>query len=277
MKTAFIIVSYNSSEDIQKLSESIEKQIMKPDMLIIVDNQWTLEERNKLKIIAKKYWFKLILSDKNWWFAYWCNIWIKNAFELWATHIWLINPDAILKDVLYLKKIEEEFLKWKYSIFWTYVRNIESKEIEFWWAKLWFFTLYPHIIHRWEMYVDNERDIEETTYATGSSLFFTKELYISVWWLDESYFMYFEETDFCLRAKKKWYKIWILPSTFIDHNTSSSVGRMSWFYVKYMIRNFLKFALNQAKWYQIPWFIIVYSFFWVPWFLYKYNLLKKWK
>lgn len=273
MKLALIIVSYNSTKDIKKLITSIYHQKVQPNLVVIVDNDSSLDNKNELEKISNNAWYTFISAAKNWWFAYGCNIWVKRAFELGATHIGLINPDAILSDISYIEKIKSAFQNNRYLIFWTYVCNIESKEIEFWWAKLWKLTFYPIVLHRWEKY--SEKDIiNETDYATGSSLFFTKELYKNVGDLDESYFMYFEETDYCMRARKKWYSIGILGSTYIDHNTSSSVGRMSWFYVKYMICNFLKFAYNHAKWYQVPGFILLYIFFWVPGFLFKY-LLKK--
>jgi len=269
---ACIIVSYNSYDDILDLLDSIENQQQKLEHIIIVDNCSPNWDGKKLEELSKKRSFNFIQSDKNWGFAYACNIGIREAEKLWATHIWLLNPDAILSDTNYFftikKALEEEVV----DILGTFVVNKESQKIEFWWGKIGKLTLYPHILNRWVEYKDYKKQntIIECDTVTGSSMYFPLSVMKKVWFLDESYFMYFEETDYCIRARKSWLKVGIIDTTYIDHNTSSSVGRMSWFYVEYMIRNFALFAMKNGKWYQLLGWIIVYIGFWIPGFLFRY-------
>jgi GT2 family glycosyltransferase len=276
MKFAYIIVSYNSYSDICALLDSIEKQHRKPDFLIIVDNHSSNGDGEKIKNLAQIKNFVHIDAEKNGGFAYACNIGIQKAKELGSTHVWLINPDATLTDVDYLMKIENAFHNRDYEMIGTFVVNKDSQQIEFGWADIWKYTLYPSVRHRGKKYtlIRQIESVNETEYATGSSLFFSIALFDKVGIFDESYFMYFEETDYCMRARDHGYKIGIINNTYIDHATSSSVGRMSWFYVRYMIVNFVRFAWHHARWYQIPGFLMIYLGFWVPGFLFKYLVNK---
>jgi GT2 family glycosyltransferase len=43
--------------------------------------------------------------------------------------------------------------------------------------------------------------------------------------LDDRFFMYFEDTDYCLRTKSAGYKIFLDPTVVVDHQTSSSFSR----------------------------------------------------
>jgi GT2 family glycosyltransferase len=269
MKFAYIIVSYNSYEDIKRLLLTIENQSRKPDIIIIVDNCSPNGDWKRLQELIVSWSIECIISEMNWGFAYACNIGILRAKQFGMTHFGLINPDATLPDPEYLAQIENAFEDTEYRIIGTFVVNKESQKVEFGWADIWRYTLYPTIRQRGILYdaIKKSEIVMDTDYATGSSLFFSVDLYDTVWKLDESYFMYFEETDYCMRVKQAWYKIGIINYTHIDHATSSSVGRMSWFYVRYMILNFARFAYHHARWNQIPGFLLLYLFFWIPGFL----------
>lgn len=82
--------------------------------------------------------------------------------------------------------------------------------------------------------------------------------------MDESYFLYFEETDWCMRARSHGYQVGIISSVAIEHHTSQSVGFRSSIYTRYMIRNYARFALRYASWYDFPGWFLLYIGFWIP-------------
>lgn len=265
MKLAIIIVSYNSFNDIIELLESIKQQEIQPDYIIIVDNNSPNGDGKNLKNLENDN-IIVLNAQKNGWFAYWCNIWIKKAIKLWSTHIGLVNPDAILiyKDIF--SQILRSFEVTSYDLIGTYVYNAKNHKIEFWWWKIQSIFFYPYSLHFREIYTMYSKipHIGTCEYITGSSFFFKSSVIEDIWYLDESYFLYFEETDWCMRAKKYWKKIWVLSSVSIAHNTSSSIGFRSKLYTLSMIKNYAKFALTWAKWYQLPFWFLLYALFWVP-------------
>lgn len=57
----------------------------------------------------------------------------------------------------------------------------------------------------------------EVDYVSGACLMTSAEIWSKVGPLDEGYFAYFEETDWCLRLKKLGFKVVVLPSTTVYH------------------------------------------------------------
>lgn len=265
MKIALVIVSFNSYEDIISLLNSLNTQLRKPDNIIIIDNCSPNGDGIKLKELSNKSWFTCIITEKNWGFAYWCNIGTEYAVLLGVTHVGYINPDSVIKDQNFLFQIEEAFLTSEYGIIGTYVIQEQTKKVEFGWSKILPFFFYPVVQHKGDSFLVNQvLKIHETDYTTGSSLFFPVSILKKVGKMDESYFLYFEETDWCLRVRNIGYKIGVISSTCIEHKTSGSVGFRSKIYTKYMIRNYAKFALEFMKWYEFPIWFLLYILFWVP-------------
>ncbi len=64
----------------------------------------------------------------------------------------------------------------------------------------------------------------EVDWVSGASMFVRREVFKDVGLLDESYFMYFEETDFCLRAQRKGWTCWYVPSASIVHLVGQASG-----------------------------------------------------
>ncbi len=64
----------------------------------------------------------------------------------------------------------------------------------------------------------------EVDWVSGASLFARGEVFKDVGLLDESYFMYFEETDFCLRAARKGWTCWYVPAASIVHLVGQASG-----------------------------------------------------
>ena len=61
-------------------------------------------------------------------------------------------------------------------------------------------------------------------WVSGASMMVRREVFEKIGLLDEGYFMYFEETDFCLRAKKAGFPTWYVPGSKIIHLVGQSSG-----------------------------------------------------
>ena len=69
---------------------------------------------------------------------------------------------------------------------------------------------------------NNKNNIEEMRFLSGSCMFFKKETFDLLGGFDENFFLYFEESDFCLRAYKI-YKNYQINKIKIKHYTGTSV------------------------------------------------------
>ena len=64
----------------------------------------------------------------------------------------------------------------------------------------------------------------QVEWVSGASMMVRREVFEKIGLLDEGYFMYFEETDFCLRASKAGWPTWYVPSSKIIHLVGQSSG-----------------------------------------------------
>lgn len=88
---------------------------------------------------------------------------------------------------------------------------------------------------------------EETEFITGCLMGFDKSVIDKVGMWDESYFLYFEDADWCERAKRNGVKLFYDPQVVIYHkNAQSTGGSGSKLHEDYQKKNRLKFGLRYA-------------------------------
>ncbi|UVO51485.1 glycosyltransferase family 2 protein [Sphingomonas sp. SUN019] len=61
-------------------------------------------------------------------------------------------------------------------------------------------------------------------WVSGASMVVRRAVFESVGLMDESYFLYFEETDFCLQARKAGWQTWYVPHGSVVHIAGQSTG-----------------------------------------------------
>lgn len=88
-----------------------------------------------------------------------------------------------------------------------------------------------------------------TDFATGCCLALSRKTQEKIGLLDESYFMYLEDLDFCRRAKSRGVALRYLPESLIWHkNAGSTSGAGSDFHVYYQTRNRLLYGMRWGSW-----------------------------
>lgn len=86
----------------------------------------------------------------------------------------------------------------------------------------------------------------ETETIPGTAMFIRREVFAKVGFFDERYFLYFEESDFCRRAKQAGFKLWYVPKAVIWHKNAQSSGVGSDLQDYYITRNRLFFGFKYA-------------------------------
>jgi len=64
----------------------------------------------------------------------------------------------------------------------------------------------------------------QTDWVAGASMIVRREVFEAVGLLDEKYFMYYEEVDFCLKANKSGWSCWYVPQSRVVHLVGQSSG-----------------------------------------------------
>ncbi len=85
-----------------------------------------------------------------------------------------------------------------------------------------------------------EREPFEVETASGAAMLVRREVFERVGLLDEDFFLYFEEVDWCLKVRRAGYRILAVPASVVWHKVSATLGTTSPVIDYYMLRNHLR-------------------------------------
>lgn len=99
---------------------------------------------------------------------------------------------------------------------------------------------------------------EETGFAAGCAVLIKKKVLEKIGWWSEDYFLYHEDVDFSLRAKRAGFKVMLVPRAKIYHKISRATEPGSPKYIYYHSRNGLVVAWKMGSGWQ-KFALIVFS------------------
>ncbi|MFV0606021.1 MAG: glycosyltransferase family 2 protein [Niabella sp.] len=116
---------------------------------------------------------------------------------------------------------------------------------------------------------------KETGFCHGAAVMCRKENLLKAGLMDENYFLYYEELDWCEKFKKTGKKIWFTGKTKIYHKESVSVGRASTVKTYFMVRNRMLYIRKNTGFFNKLFFSIYYSCIVIPKQTISYMLNKR--
>ncbi len=92
------------------------------------------------------------------------------------------------------------------------------------------------------------------SWASGCALFAPMAAFDDIGGFDERYFLYLEDLDWCLRARKRGYEIWYEPSARVTHAVTKTVNAIDPRIARYYAyRNFYIAGFRHAPWAWRAW------------------------
>lgn len=212
VKIFIIVLNFNGGKDI---IECLNSLIREKAEIIVVDNG---SSDNSLRMIKKNFNNIIIIeNNKNLGFAAGNNIGIRYAFKQNADIIVLLNQDTIA---------ERGFLE-------PLVKNsadIVGAVIKFKRGRRWIYDyggrinwLIGRTRHQESLiYLNNSQlskdiNFKNPDYISGCVILIRRPVFKKIGFLDERFFLYFEDVDFCQRAKRIGFRIAIEPKSIIFH------------------------------------------------------------
>jgi len=80
------------------------------------------------------------------------------------------------------------------------------------------------LLHRWTVARAMGDRPEPVDWLPGASMIIRREVFEAIGLLDEQYFLYYEETDFCWQAKRAGWACWYIPKSRVMHIAGQSTG-----------------------------------------------------
>ncbi len=113
-------------------------------------------------------------------------------------------------------------------------------------------TYYGGEIDKWRMSggliaKKPKKRFQQTDFVSGSLMLIKKEVIDKIGFFDESYFLYYEEVDYCYRAKRSGFKVGIDSNVTYDHFEVSKANPSKSYY---LFKNRIKFLLKYGSFKQ---------------------------
>jgi GT2 family glycosyltransferase len=80
------------------------------------------------------------------------------------------------------------------------------------------------LLRRWRITPDVAGEPVAVDWVSGASMIIRTKLFHEIGMLDERYFLYYEEVDFCMRAARAKWKCWHVPVSRVVHFVGQSTG-----------------------------------------------------
>ncbi|MBI2611978.1 glycosyltransferase family 2 protein [Candidatus Gottesmanbacteria bacterium] len=254
-----IIVHYKSPDITEKAIISLNKADLKSlnAQIILINNS-----KDNLPFLKRISTIPLttINNSQNLGFAEGCNVGIRTAMEKKVDYLLFLNPDTFVAQNT-LQVLIESFDKERVGLVSPKIYFAKGHEFHhkrytkkdlgrvIWYAggTIDWKNVYAH--HRGVDDVDRGQfnNRIETDYVTGCCMMVHHKVFQEIGLLDPNYFVYYEDVDLSVRAKKKGFKIMYEPKTHIFHkNALSSNKPGSALHVYFQTRNRYYFALKYA-------------------------------
>lgn len=261
MKVSVILVNYNGAryngaciDSVLACKGEFETEIY------VVDNASTDESMN---IIAEKYQgeetVKLEYLSQNYGFSYANNIGIKKAIEQKTDYVLLLNNDTEIQQDM-IEQLLHCAQRHKGCVIAPKIYYSDNREI-IWSAGG---EMSP-VIRKAKHIGLNQKDCGQfgeekyIDFATGCCLLIPVSVIEEVGFLDEQYFLYYEDTEYCFRLQSREKKIIFCPDAIVYHKVgASSKGKTSALCAYYIARNWL-YCNRQYLGKGYPVFLLYYA------------------
>lgn len=230
-KVAVIILNYNSYEDTLNLINSID-EYDPGSCVIVVDNASGEKERQKLEGIRERC--ILLLLDENGGYAAGNNAGIRKAIELGYDAFLLANSDTYLMSRHAISKCYAFMKKNGIGILGPRMINEAGEDTSGYICV----DRYGRTKHRFT---------DDTTACSclgGAFILIDRQVIDKIGFIREFYFLYREETDYCIRAYKAGVKIVYYPRVTIVHKAAATTKNIA---VYYYHRNMFIFSRELYK------------------------------
>ncbi|MFA6383565.1 MAG: glycosyltransferase family 2 protein [Parcubacteria group bacterium] len=215
---SIVIVNYRSEKYLGKCISSIKEKILDADYEIIVVNN----DKEKLLEAQLPKEIRLINSGGNIGFGAACNLGAKSAQ---GEILCFLNPDTEIISSSFSGVLYKFAKDNKLAIVGPKLVN-EGGETQEWIAggeiTIWS-TILNNFGYKRDQKIWESVAPMECAWVSGAAMFIRKDIFDRLGGFDEKFFMYFEDSDLCRRARQLGYKVLYFPEFIVKH-----FGGKSW-------------------------------------------------
>jgi len=245
---AMIVLTWNQRDLTLDCLASLLRMGYPPDRLqiIVVDNgsaDGTAEAiRRSFPAVT------VIENEENLGFAEGNNVGIRHALQGPAEYIMLLNNDTIVDTRMLSELMTAMRARPDVGVVGPKIYYHEPSDV-IWCAgnRIDWSSGKTTRLRAGERDTNQEERPETVDYVTGCALCIRRSVVEAIGLLDPRYFIYYEETDWCARARVAGWEILYVPSAHLWHRVSAAMGTASPATDYYMSRNILLFLAKNGR------------------------------
>lgn len=225
MRVAVIIINWNGKVDTLQCLNSLSQESYNNKEIIVVDNNST---DGSVDAIEKLYpQLTVLVQSTNLGFAAGNNKGIEQALQRGCDAVILLNNDTTV-DKEFISSFLRTSREYPNTILGAKIYQMNNPAYLDHLGGNWNFdTGNFDLIGKGELGESNHLSPITMDYACGCAMFIPSLVLNQVGMLDANYFLYWEDSDFCFRAKRLGYATRLCPSAKIWHIGSSSMNTHS--------------------------------------------------
>lgn len=242
MSVLVVIVNFRTARLVIDCLQSLEPVIRRmPDTRVeVVDNASADGSPQQIKAAIAKHgwhdWAHVAVSDTNRGYAAGNNLALRAALVAKnpPDFFWLLNPDTVvdanslaaLVDFMSVdpaigiagSRIADPCAESLGPIAFRFPSIVSELD-----AGLGL-RVFTAMVQRWAVVQPLASRAERVDWVCGASMLVRRQVFDDVGLLDAGYFLYFEETDFCLQAARAGWACWYVPTSRVTHFAGSATG-----------------------------------------------------
>ncbi len=246
---SIVVVLYNSADTFPTMWRNLVDQTCRDWRLIAVDNNSADDSASMLASLSDPR-LDVVINKENVGFARAVNQGLRLAAEQGAARCMLLNPDTVMPNT-FLAELMSIWMQHGWLVVAPRIMWTEDT------ARSWYAG--GHLDYGWvfanqhdDFRPDDPPEPREVDFASGCCLGLSMEALRRVGLLDESFFVYWEDTDYCVRLKAAGIPIMYLRDPMLLHEGGASSGGtfspagVKLFYSSYALMLRKHFGLRQA-------------------------------
>jgi GT2 family glycosyltransferase len=221
VRIAVVMVNWNGWQDTLAAYESLKRSTHRAWEAIVIDNASSDASVSHLR--GDKPQFVLLESLTNLGFAGACNLGVEAAKQRGADYVYFLNNDAVAEPrTLEILAATSKSLDDK-AILGTVIRFSKDGRLQFWGSGQSKEGL-PIWTPPSEERLAESPDLIEAAFIMGASLFVPVPALERVGPFDDRFFLNYEETDWCYRAREAGYPCLVVKNALVIHQGGATIG-----------------------------------------------------
>jgi GT2 family glycosyltransferase len=264
-----IVLNYNNYNDTVETIESVLSLNYDSNFILLIENSSDKTIIQKIRTTYPN--LSIIENKKNLGYAGGNNIGIQAAIASGAEYIFLLNNDVKLEKDVLEKCVSAMEKSPGCGACQPVIVASQNKGI-IWSAGTHLFFGYPRLFLKGTKLQKN--GIKPAPFGlAGCAILFRRTALQKTGLFDERLFLFHEETDWCIRAKKMDFSLLIISNAVVCHKISTTIGMFSKIYLYYVGRNWLLVGKKNFSFFYYLYILSTEFLIRFPYYL--YHVIKK--